>query len=144
MSRETRVFHVTVPANTPKAANFTADLSFPARVVQELEVVVPAGPRGFLGFAIGAAGVPIIPVEPGAFMVTDGEVISWALQGYHDSGSWTLFAYNSGKYAHTLEVRFLVVLPGDPMAPAGGSGDSAVALPQLPLDLAAIIGPAVS
>ncbi len=116
MAREVRRFSVLVPAGTPQSANFTADLSFPSRVVREIHVRVPPGPRGEVGFAFGAAGVMVIPVNPGAFIVTDDEEIRWPLEGLWDSGSWTMFAYNTGVFDHRLEVRFLV----DLVAPAGG------------------------
>ncbi|HVT14566.1 MAG TPA: hypothetical protein VHQ90_00095 [Thermoanaerobaculia bacterium] len=125
MAREIRRLTATIAAGTTKANPAKIDLSFPARVVREVEVVVPPGPRGEVGFAIGAAGVPVIPMEAGAFIVTNDEVIRWPLEGYWDSGSWTLFAYNTGRYPHTLEVRFLVDLVGataalsQPLDPAG-------------------------
>jgi hypothetical protein len=114
VATEIRRKSVTVPAGTTKAANFTADLSFPARVVREIDILVPPGPRGELGFRIGAAGVPVIPVDAGAYIVTDNEAIHWPLDGLWDSGSFTLFAYNTGRYPHTLEIRFLVDLAGAP------------------------------
>lgn len=108
MAAEVRRFLVTIPASTPKSANFTADLSFPARVVTEIEIRVPPGPRGEVGFAIGAAGVAVIPIERGAYIVTDDEQIRWPLEGLWDSGSFTFFGYNTGRFPHGIEVRFLV------------------------------------
>lgn len=134
MPREVRRFAVTIPANTPKSAGFTADLSFPARVVRKLSVRVPPGPRGEVGFAVGAAGVPIIPYNAGAYVVANDETIPWEADGYHDSGSWTCFAYNTGRYVHVLEFRFEVDLPGERAGPitlfptaALGGGVSSIA-----------------
>lgn len=112
MAREIRRFSVSIPANTPKSANFTADLSFPSRIVREIDINVPPGPRGEMGFALGAAGTIVIPYNAGQFIVTDNEVIHWPLEGFWDSGSWTLFAYNTGTFAHQLEIRFLVDVVG--------------------------------
>lgn len=111
MAQEVRSFTVTIPAGTQIAAGFTADLSFPARQVQGLEILVPPGPRGVMGFAIGAAGVPVIPIQRGTYIVTDDDKIVWPLEGFWDSGSWTLFGYNTGRYPHSIEVRFLVAVP---------------------------------
>lgn len=119
MAQEIRRKSVTIPANTPKSANFTADMSFPARIVRELDIRVPPGPRGEVGFAIGAAGQPVIPVEAGAYIITDDEKIPWSLDGFWDSGSWTMFAYNTGRFPHTIEVRFLVDVPQEATAAAG-------------------------
>lgn len=143
MAREVRRFSVTIPANTPKSAGFTRDLSFPARVVRKLEVLVPPGPRGEVGFAIGAAGQAIIPFNAGAFIVTNDELVPWELTDYHDSGSWTFFGYNTGRYPHTLEVRFEVDLatsasaiaqPIDPaqLVPTGAVAVAAQAGPEAP------------
>lgn len=111
MAREVRRFPVTIPASTPKASPQVTNLSFPFRVVRELEVRIPPGPRGEVGFAIGGSGQPVIPVEAGAYLVTDDEIIRWPLDGFWDSGSWQMTAYNTGRFPHTLEVRFLVDLP---------------------------------
>lgn len=116
MAEEIRRFGVTIPAGTAKSAGFTADLSFPARIVTEIEIRIPPGPRGEVGFAIGAAGTPVIPVQPGAYIVGNDEPISWPLEGFWDSGSWTFYGYNTGRYPHTLEVRFLVDLPQEKAA----------------------------
>lgn len=122
MAQEIRRKSVTIPANTAKSANFTADLSFPNRIVRELDIRVPPGPRGEVGFAIGAAGQPVIPVEPGAYIVTDDEKIPWPLDGFWDSGSWTFFGYNTGRFPHTIEIRFLVDLSQTVVAGAGLTG----------------------
>ena len=112
MAAEIRRKQVTIPPLTTIASGFTADLSFPARVVRSIEVVVPPGPRGEVGWRLGAAGVAVIPVEPLGWVITDDEVIHWPLEGAWDSGSWELFAYNTGRYPHTLQFRFLVDLAG--------------------------------
>lgn len=116
MAQEVRRFAVTIPASTAKSANFTADLSFPPRVVTSIHIRVPPGPRGEVGFSIGSAGQPVIPYNPGQYIVTDDEEIDWQLEGFWDSGSWTMFAYNTGRFPHTLEVRFMVDVPQEEAA----------------------------
>lgn len=113
MAREIRRFPVTVPAGTAKASPQVSNLSFPFRVVRELEIRVPPGPRGEVGFALGGSGQAVIPVEAGAYLVTDDEIIRWQLDGFWDSGSWQFTAYNTGRFPHTIEVRFLVDLPDE-------------------------------
>lgn len=131
MAHEIRAFSVTIPANTPKSANFTADMSFPARVVREIDIRVPPGPGGEVGFAIGSSGVPILPYQAGAFIVTDNEDINWPLEDQIDSGSWTLFGYNTGQFPHTLYVRFRLdqVRRGAPSSPIDATLLSSGALP---------------
>jgi len=112
MALEVHKFAVTVPTGTTQAVPQVTQLAMPPREVVAVRVVVPSGPRGQVGFSLGSSGNPIIPYEPGAWIVADNEAIDWPLEGQITSGAWELRAYNLGKYAHTLEIRFLVDLPG--------------------------------
>lgn len=98
---------VTIPANTPQSANFVQDISFPASKVERIVIRVPPGPRGEVGIALGSGGLRAIPDREGGFIVADNEVIDWPLEDLWDTGSWQVFGYNTGFYAHTLEIRFL-------------------------------------
>lgn len=120
MARELHRFGVTVPAGTQKNAPQLTNLSMPPREVIELQVIVPPGPRGEVGFAIGYGGNPVIPYEPNAFFVTDNEKIYWPLHDHITSGAWQCFAYNTGQFAHTLEIRFVCELAtlAAPLSPA--------------------------
>ena len=109
VATEVHTFPVTIPAGTTQAAPLTFSLAMPPRQVVEIDVLVPPGPRGEVGWAIGAAGVPVLPAEAGAYIVTDDEVIHWPLESQINSGAWQMFAYNTGLYNHTLYVRILTV-----------------------------------
>lgn len=123
MSNEIRAFNCTIPPGTLITAPISIDMSFPAREVTEIDVNVPPGPSGLAGFAIGSAGTIVIPYGAQSWIVTDDEKISWPLQGYINSGSWTFFGYNLGKYAHTFYVRFLLSL----LTPAVGVSTATLA-----------------
>lgn len=112
MAVEIRAFANVIPPATAINSGFALDMSFPARIVNEIEIRVPPGPAGNVGFSIGSAGAPVIPANNGLWMITDDEVINWVLQDYINSGSWTFFGYNLGKYQHTIYVRFLLSLIG--------------------------------
>jgi hypothetical protein len=129
MAREVQLFDVVVPAGTLKAAPQITALAFPFRVVDEVEILVPPGPRGEVGFQLGASGGQVVPVTVGAFIVTDNEIIHWPLEGQLDNGAWQLIAYNTGALPHTITVRFLVRLPASP-------GDALGLLPIPPALLA--------
>ena len=118
MAREVQRFSATIPAGTPKSAPVQINFAMPARVVEEVEIIVPPGPRGEVGFQLGTSGSQIIPITPGQFIVTDNEEIHWPLEGQIDSGAWQMIAYNTGSFNHTIEVRFLVNLVQQP-APVG-------------------------
>ena len=125
MTTRVYAFSVTIPAGTQQAAPLTHDLSFDAAVVSQVEVVVPPGPLGNVGWFIGAAGQQVIPRESGSWIVTDDEVVKWPVSGLHDSGSWQITAYNTGSHDHTLSVRFLTV----PVADAGQGGGGTAPIP---------------
>lgn len=122
MARQVFSFAILIPTGTLKSANFSSPMTFPDREVQEIEIRVPPGPRGEVGFAIGSSGVAILPTNAGAFIVTDDERINWPVEEQHDSGSWTLFGYNTGQFDHTIYVRFLVTMPGSVTQAQAGAG----------------------
>lgn len=127
MVAEVRAFSVTVAAQTPIATPQVTALTMPARIVRSVRVRIPPGPLGSVGWALGAAGVAVLPYNAGAWIIGDDEVIDWTLEGQIDSGAWQLIAYNTGLQAHTLQVIFGLDVPGLTNAPP----------PLLPLDLSA-------
>lgn len=104
MAIEVRDFTVTIPAGTAVSAGFSASLAIPPRVVTQINVRVPPGPRGEVGFSIASGGINIIPVTNGDFIVTDNEDLSYTLEDTITSGAWQLLGYNTGAYPHTLRV----------------------------------------
>lgn len=129
MAREIREFAVLVPANTPKAAPVTVNISFPAREVVAVSWRVPPGPSGLMGWQLTSAGTPVIPIQPNTYMVTDNQADTWPLEGYLDSGNWQVTAYNAGIYPHTVYFTFQLDLPGAPApspVPLAGTAVSVV------------------
>ena len=116
MAREVYRFAVAVPAGTAKTSPASIACPMPPRQVTRVEVKVPPGPHGLVGFQLASGGVPMIPLPAGAFVVTDDEELGWDLEGQIDSGAWQVLAYNTGSFDHTLEVRFLC----DLVVPAAG------------------------
>jgi hypothetical protein len=108
MAEEVRQYNVTIPAGTAQNAGFRQAISMPTRIVEQIDIVVPPGPRGEVGFTIGSSGVQIIPAQYGTYIVTDNEVIHFPLTDQIDSGGWEFFGYNTGIYDHTIYIRFLV------------------------------------
>lgn len=98
-----------IPAGTAEASPVTIDLVMPACQVVEIDIRVPPGPSGVMGFALGSAGQQVLPRGDGQWIVTDDEVIPWQLDALWDSGSWQLYGYNTGTYDHTVYVRFQVI-----------------------------------
>lgn len=119
MAVEVRVFDVTLSAQTPKASPVTTPLALPPRTVQGVELVIPDGCSGLVGFRLTMAGTPVIPTNLGAWLISNGEVIRWPLEGYPDSGAWQLQGYNTDLFDHTITVRFLLGLLGPGAGAAG-------------------------
>jgi hypothetical protein len=113
MAREVRTFSVTVGAGTPASAPVTVDLAMPPRIVDLVRFRVPPGPSGLVGFALGSAGTPVVPWNAGAWIVADNEVLTFPLEDGITSGAWQLRAYNTGTFAHTIQVLFQLRTVGD-------------------------------
>lgn len=112
MAQEIREFAVRIPAGTAKATPLVTSISFPSRNVTAVSWRVPPGPSGLMGWALTSAGTPVIPIQPGTYIVTDNQADTWELSGYLDSGNWQLTGYNTGLYDHTVYLTFLLDLPG--------------------------------
>lgn len=125
MAQEIREFAVKVPAGTAEASPLVTDISFPQREVIAVSYRVPPGASGLMGWALTSAGTPVIPIQPGVYLVTDNQAATWHLEGYLDSGNWQVSAYNTGLYDHTVYLTFELNLPGVaevPAPPPPGSG----------------------
>jgi len=107
MAEEVQTFNVTVTAGTPVASPHVAAIELGTRDVQEIQVEVPPGPRGEVGFWIGSAGTQIIPKNLGTFLVMDNVYRVFPLSGFFQSGSWEVHIYNTGHYDHTIQFTFL-------------------------------------
>lgn len=137
MAREIRTFSVVVATGSTKTSPQYTQLAMPPRVVRQITVDIPPGPRGEVGFQIGNAKTNTIPIVAGTWIVTDDRVIPWQLEGYVTSGTWWLIAYNTGDFTHTLQVTFLLDLtttgaqavPGSAGALATLSGPNAASPP---------------
>lgn len=107
-------FAPTIPAGTPIATPVVIPLAFPVYQVDRIEIKVPSGWNGLVGFAITMGGEFVIPYVPGTWIIASGDDLSWDLDGLPDSGAWQLTGYNLGNYNHTAYVRFLVEPAPDP------------------------------
>lgn len=108
MAERIEAFDVTIPLGTAVATPQTTALLFDIGVVQRVEILVPPGPSGLVGFQLVHSGQVIIPDNPARFIVADGEVIKWDLEGYPVGRAWALRAYNTDVFDHTIYLRFLV------------------------------------
>lgn len=110
MAREVYAFAVTIPPNTPQNSLSIQAITIPQRRVSTLEIVVPPGPSGLMGFLITMGGVRVIPSMVQSFIITDDERITWPLTDLPTSGAWQLAGYNTDVWPHTVYLRWLVDL----------------------------------
>jgi hypothetical protein len=108
MASRVEIFDVTVPALTPVSAPFVATMTFDIGEVERVEIIVPPGPSGLVGFGILHSGESVLPREPARFVKADAEVISWPLNDAPTAGRWGVRAYNLDIFPHTLYFRWLV------------------------------------
>lgn len=108
MSDRVEWFTVTIPAGTLKSAPQVTKCVFQQGIVVEVDIIVPPGPSGVVGFFVGAGGSQYIPRTPGAFVVADNDYIVWPVQNAITSGSWQVTAYNTGLFPHTLQFGFQI------------------------------------
>lgn len=108
MATEVRSFAATLPAGTLDSAPATIELAMPARIVSGVRVRIPPGPSGAVGWALGSAGVRVLPWGDQQWIVGDDEVIEAPLTGQITSGAWQLIGYNTGLFDHTIYVTFLL------------------------------------
>lgn len=102
-----RQFTVSIPASTAKAAPFTKVISFPAETVITLDLEVPHGPVGLMGFYLAISGQQIIPFQTGEFIVWDDVQDTWALEDYPQTNAWSIVGYNlDTTFAHQVVARF--------------------------------------
>jgi hypothetical protein len=76
--------------------------------VTEIDVKVPSGPNGNVGFFIGAGGSQYVPRTKGSFIRPNNDFFEWPLTNAINSGSWSVTAFNLDIFDHTIQVFFQV------------------------------------
>lgn len=108
MSDRIEWFTVNVPAGTLSTAPITVPCIFQQGLVTEIDISVPPGPAGNVGFFIVAGGSQYVPRTPGSFVIVDDVYLEWPLGKAITSGSWAVTAYNTDTFAHVLQVGFQI------------------------------------
>lgn len=103
-----RVFDVTIPAGTLKAAPLVTLTQFEPNVVERIDWLFPDGCQGTVGIQIGARATPILPDMPGQYIIRSGDSSGYDLSGVHTTGDWSVIGYNTGQFPHTIHVTYRV------------------------------------
>lgn len=112
MAEDIRHFTVTIPTGSTAASPAVIPLVMPVRVVVKIDWKVPPGAMGTTSFLVAMSGVPVLPVYGSStYITTDGKDGTWELDKYPDSGGWEVIGYNTGTYAHTVDLTFYTNVP---------------------------------
>lgn len=84
----------------------TTALNLLDAVLERVEVVIPPGPSGLVGFALVHSGQQVIPFTVGDWLIGDNEKISFDLERFPTGDLWSVRAYNLDIYDHSLYFRF--------------------------------------
>src|SRR5215468_886729 len=118
MTVQVREFAVTIPAGTAIAAPVTISTAFEPLAVDKIDIWVPPGPLGQMGFRVASSRQQVIPWNAGAWVIANDELLSFPGTAYPNSGDWQVIGYNTGAFPHTIYVTFsLSLVPSD--APIG-------------------------
>ena len=96
-----------IPAGTAQASPVSLPLTFREMVIDRVDIVIPPGPSGLVGFFVAQSGNQIIPFNPGQFIIADDKYFSWPLEDYPTGAKWTCVGYNTDIYPHTIQFHFL-------------------------------------
>lgn len=98
---------IAVPANTSKANPSKTALVLPIENTISVDLEVPPGPAGLMGFYLAMSGQQLIPFEVGEWIVWDDRFDTWYLDDYPQTGAWSVVAYNLDiANTHDIVCRF--------------------------------------
>src|SRR5579864_2418038 len=101
-------FDLTIPANTLQSAPVSFPCVFNFGEVVEIDVKVPPGPAGNVGFYITAGGSQFIPRTRGIFIEPDDDYFTWPVTNAINSGSWGVVAFNTDVWPHVIQLSFQI------------------------------------
>lgn len=117
MTNRIEPFEVTTPAGTLKSAYLQTPLSFNRGRVERIEVFIPPGSSGLMGFRIAHSGQSVIPYTGDRWFVFEDDRLDWPVSNYPVGGAWELWSYNLDIYEHTIYLWFHVNDLGSVIAP---------------------------
>ena len=110
MAAEVHQFTAPIPAGTLQTAPVVVPLAIEYLSIESIDLEVPPGPSGLMGFYLARNGQQWIPYEAGEWIVWDDRFDSWILTNQPTGGGWQVVGYNEDVYSHDVIVRFHVNL----------------------------------
>jgi hypothetical protein len=102
------IFQVTIPPGTLQAAPLVTPTTFEANEVEHIEWLFPHGCVGLVGIQIGARAVPVLPPNGVNWYRRSGSASGIAVTDMPVTGDWSVIGFNTGAFAHTVDVTFKV------------------------------------
>jgi hypothetical protein len=106
MATEIHQFSATIPAGTAIDSPVSIPLEQANYEIESIDIEVPPGPNGLVGFQIYLDDTPWIPFEPLEWIIWNDHSDSWQTENQVVNGGWNVVGYNLGIYYHTVTVRF--------------------------------------
>jgi hypothetical protein len=106
MARRVLPLTCTITANTAISTPQHFPLQFAPAAVERIDVRIPPGPSGLVGFAINNGGGNFIPEGAGTWVIANDQFIQWPLDDAPDNGTWDIAGYNLDVIDHTLYFFF--------------------------------------
>jgi hypothetical protein len=98
----------TIPADTTEAAPYVVPVPLDGFALESIDLEVPAGAAGLVGFYIANNGVPTIPQGPSPWIIWDNHADTWFFTDQPNASGWAIVGYNTGFFAHTVTTRWHV------------------------------------
>lgn len=108
MATRIEPFEVLTPAGTAESSYLVTPLSFQEGRVDRVEIIVPPGPSGLVGFKLAHSGQSVIPLTSSTWNIADDTKFDWAISAFPSGNAWELWTYNNDAYPHTLYLWFHV------------------------------------
>jgi hypothetical protein len=108
MASRLEPFDVTIPAGTLQSAPVTIATPFDIAVVESLEILIPPGPSGLMGFQVRHGGSGVLPREDDRWIIADNAHLDWPTSDLPTAGDWAVRGYNEDVFDHTIYIRYLV------------------------------------
>ena len=121
MGEEVLAYTATIPAGTAKATPVTINLPIFNWDIESLDLQVPTGPNGLMGFYLALSGEQWIPHVRGQYLVWNDHFQNWPLTKQPTNKGWQVVGYNTDVYDHSVFLRFHVNSLSPPQQPASPS-----------------------
>lgn len=114
MATRVEPFAVLTPAGTDASAYQVTSMAFQDGRVDRVEIIIPPGPSGLMGFKLAHSGQSVIPLSTDQWNIADGQRFDWPLRNFPTGNAWELWTYNTDVYDHTIYLWFHVTEVTEP------------------------------